>query len=243
MRVILVFWLRVASLSIFIPVCSTAQSVPQLSPPESGSPQLLIPIKASNGKWGYVDKNGSYAIRPQFAHAESFQEGLALVQTTWGVNLMGKTEGVYLFGRVGYIDVSGKFVIGPRFAENARGFSEGVAAFKPGASSWGNAKWGYLDKHGKWAIKPRFEIAGDFSEDLAPVQVSQGKDAAGKEMEPKWGYIDHAGRFVIPPQFYGAMPFKNGIAIVRTQPPPGYRIHPTRCIDKQGKFIAQCPHA
>jgi hypothetical protein len=190
-----------------------------------------------------VDKNGSYAIRPQFAHAESFQEGLALVQTTWGVNLMGKTEGVYLWGRVGYIDVNGKFVIGPRFAENARGFSEGLAAFKPGTSSWGNAKWGYLDKAGKWAMKPRFEIAGDFSEDLAPVQVSQGKDAAGKELEPKWGYIDHAGQFVIPPQFYAAMPFKKGIAIVRTKPPQGYRIHPTRCIDKQGKFIAQCPHA
>jgi hypothetical protein len=190
-----------------------------------------------------VDKNGSYAIRPQFAHAEAFQEGLALVQTTWGVNLLGKTEGVYLFGRVGYIDVSGKYVIGPRFAEHARGFSEGLAAFQPGASSWGNAKWGYLDKVGKWAIKPRFEIATDFSEDLAAVQLSQGKDAAGKELAAKWGYIDHAGQFVIPPEFDGAMPFHNGIAIVRTQAPPGYHIHPKRCIDKQGKFVAPCPPA
>jgi len=97
MRVIVVLWLRVASLAIFIPVCSTAQSVPQPSPPPSASSQL-IPLKASNGKWGYVDKNGSYAIRPQFAHAESFQEGLALVQTTWGVNLMGKAEGVTFGG-------------------------------------------------------------------------------------------------------------------------------------------------
>jgi hypothetical protein len=157
------------------------------------------------------------------------------------MNLLGKTEGVYLFGRVGYIDDAGKFVIGPRFAESARDFSEGLAAFQPGVSSWGNEKWGYLDKTGKWAIKPRFNIATNFSEGLASVQVSNGKKTAGREPDRKWGYVDLTGQFVIPAKFEGAEPFLNGRAVVRTELEPGQRLHPRRCIDRQGNFVDPCP--
>ena len=102
---------------------------------ESPSSQVLVPTKSSNGKWGSQDKYGAYAISPQFVHAEPFHNDLALVFSTWGINLFGKTEGVYLFGRVGYIDRTGKFAIGPLFAEGAGNFSEGLAAFHPGISS------------------------------------------------------------------------------------------------------------
>jgi hypothetical protein len=245
-RGIQVSLLTFASVAGFLSVPGASQTTPQASgpvSPESYSASPLVPSKASNGEWGYQDKSGTYVIPPQFVHAEPFHEGLALVYTTWGMNLLGKTEGVYLFGRVGYIDTTGKFVIGPRYAESARAFSEGLAAFQPGVSSWGNSKWGYLDKAGKWAIKPRFGIATDFSEGLACVQVSQGNGTAGKEPEHKWGYIDHTGEFVIPPQFEGGGPFYNGVAIVRTQLPPGQHIHPRRCIDRQGNFVTPCPPA
>ena len=198
--------------------------------------ELLIPARDSKGKWGYQDRAGTFVIAPQFAHANSFSDGLALVYTTWGMNLLGKTEGVWLFARAGYIDHAGKFVIKPRLVENARDFSEGLAAFEPGASSWGTADWGYLDKTGKWAIKPQFAIAGEFSEGLAPVAVRLGKKTGN---EP-WGYIDHTGKFVIPAQFYRANAFRDGIAVVFTkaeEPPP---LTVRRCIDKQGSFV-KCP--
>src|SRR5438309_10619866 len=61
-----------------------------------------------------------------------------------GVRRAGAAAEPSLFCRL----ISGKFVIKPRCVENAENFSQGLAAFKAGTSSWGTAKWGYLDKEG-----------------------------------------------------------------------------------------------
>ncbi|ECR3642583.1 WG repeat-containing protein, partial [Campylobacter coli] len=53
-----------------------------------------------NGKWGFIDKNGEFAIKPNFDDAWYFREGLAKV----GLN-----------GKYGLIDKSGKIVIEPIF--------------------------------------------------------------------------------------------------------------------------------
>ncbi|PSO79918.1 MAG: hypothetical protein BRC51_06045 [Cyanobacteria bacterium SW_12_48_29] len=39
-------------------------------------------------------------------------------------------------------------------------------------------------------INPQFDYAGEFSEGLAPIKISD-----------KWGYIDKTGEMVINPQF------------------------------------------
>jgi hypothetical protein len=219
---------------------------------ESGTyhipPQFDAAMKFSEGlaavavhkKVGYIDTTGKIVISLQFVHGEPFQEGLALVYTTWGMNIFGRTEGWDLFRRAGYIDHTGKIVIGPRLAENANSFSGGVAAFQPGVATPGKAKWGYLDKTGKWAIKPQFEIATDFSEGLAAVEVSTGKEPGHKEPTYKWGYIEHSGNFAIAPQFFAARPFRNGVAPVSMWDIQGH-LHLRKCIDKQGNFVAPCP--
>lgn len=189
---------------------------------------------------GYIDTTGKMVIAPRFVYGEPFHESLALVYTTWGLNIFGRAEGWDLFRRAGYIDHTGKIVIGPRLAENANSFSEGVAAFQPGVASPGRAKWGYLDKAGNWALKPTFEIASDFSEGLAAVEVSTGKEPGKKEPTYKWGYIDHNGTLVVPPQFFTARAFKDGIAVVSLWDRQGH-LHPRKCIDKRGKFVASCP--
>ena len=197
---------------------------------------------ALHKKVGYIDTTGTMVISPQFVDGEPFQGGLALVYTTWGMNIFG-TEGWDLFRRAGYIDHAGTIVIGPMFVENAKSFSEGVAAFQPGVATPGNAKWGYLDKTGKWAIKPSFEIASDFSEGLAAVEVSVGKEPGQKEPIYKWGYIDHSGNFAIRPEFDGAMPFRNGIAVVSVRSDSPQHLRRPKCIDKQGNAISECPPA
>ncbi|MGI7994039.1 WG repeat-containing protein, partial [Campylobacter coli] len=53
-----------------------------------------------NGKYGFIDRSGKFAIEPKFDSGEYFSEGLA---------------GVKLNGRWGFIDRSGKFVIKPKF--------------------------------------------------------------------------------------------------------------------------------
>jgi len=194
-------------------------------------------------KFGYIDTSGRLVIPLRFADAAPFSEGLALVYTTLGMNLLGKTEGVWLFASAGYIDRTGKFAIEPRLIENAHKFSEGLAAFEPGASSWGTAKWGYLDKTGKWAIKPQFAKAGDFSEGLAPVAIIVDP----KTKREKWGYINQTGKLQIPTQFDGVQGFRQGIAKVffAEKNPKFEHMHRPHgqlwgCIDKAGQVV-NCP--
>lgn len=54
----------------------------------------------SDGKWGYIDKDGDFVIAPRFSHAGKFSEGLASVITPVGS---------------GYINESGEYVIPPKY--------------------------------------------------------------------------------------------------------------------------------
>ena len=56
----------------------------------------------TTGKWGFIDKTGSFVINPQFDFAWSFSDGLAAVRI-----------GDYETGKYGFIDKTGSFVINP----------------------------------------------------------------------------------------------------------------------------------
>lgn len=62
-------------------------------------------------KWGYINKEGQFVIKPRFQKASDFSEGLAAVQVgdKWG-----------------YIDKQGRFVISPQFDFTWK-FSDGLA--------------------------------------------------------------------------------------------------------------------
>jgi len=55
----------------------------------------VVPFRRQFSRWGYMDRNGKIAIRPQFDWAGTFSQGLAVV---------------LLDGRCGRIDKSGKIV-------------------------------------------------------------------------------------------------------------------------------------
>lgn len=71
-----------------------------------------IAYQDTNGKWGYVDKNGQIVIEPQFAKARSFSNGLAAVYdgTAWG-----------------YINTNGMIVIDCQYLDAGYFSSKGVA--------------------------------------------------------------------------------------------------------------------
>lgn len=192
------------------------------------------------GRTGYVDKNGKLAIPLKFEYATAFSEGLAAVR---------------LNGKWGYIDKSGNWVIPPQFGyltnitdgiehplvvvgrveKDAVGY--GAGAFKNGlapvsvSTSKTNYVFYYIDKTGKKMFGSDYEIAGEFSEGLAPVEIGQ-----------KWGYIGVDGRIVIKPQFGGPdrgqagiwetskMVLQDGLAPVRLGDKMGY-------INTAGKLV------
>lgn len=188
---------------------------------ENNSDVELIPFY-SEGKKGYIDKNGETVIEPQFSSANLFSEGLALVRTDSGY---------------GYIDKRGEFVIKPDF-KHALPFSNGLAGvvvenmvpsyinhkgkiqievadakwarsfFEDRAAVLINDKWGFIDRSGNIIIDPQFVEVAYFSNGLCAVIID--------ENERLWAYIDKQGEIVINPQFKTASAFSEDVASVST---------------------------
>lgn len=158
----------------------------------------------------------------------------------------------------GYIDKKGTVVINPQF-EEARYFSEGLAAVRSGGKS------GFISPKGDFVINPQFDTAYSFSEGLAAVVMDHKLgfiDTSGKivinpqfdtdrelsilsffsdglalvKSGQKFGFIDKTGKYVINPQFGFAAPFSEGLALATNSERPGSDAS-FGFIDKTGKFI------
>ncbi len=127
----------------------------------------------------YIDRKGK-AIPGKFHVAKPFSEGLAPVRE-WG--------GTHLWG---FIDTTGKFVsLGPPGVEDARRFSEGLAALRMGGE-WTHAeqrfvgaKWGFVDKTGMMITEYKYDDVADFHDGAAAV-IQDGKTL----------YIDTTGEVI-----------------------------------------------
>ena len=163
--------------------------------------ESLAPVRVG-AKWGYVNKEGQFAIQLQFKGAKMFSDGLAPV--------------TYDGLKWGYLNKAGKLVIQPQFAD-AGSFSEGFAPIAVYRSGYAK-EWGFIDSEAHIVIAPQFYGAEEFHEGLASI------------FEPKrggFGFIDTAGREIIKPQFDGVGRFVGGIAWVSTPKDKGGYIDTT----------------
>lgn len=200
----------------------------------------IIPVK-SGSKYGYVDREGSFLINPQFDRATFF----------WGDMALVISDGLY-----GYIDTKGNYTIPPTYRELTT-FTEGIAwsvkkegfpiainkkgdilfnlkeADKVYSFSNGMARYrivspynekeylyGFINKKGETVIPPTYSDAEDFSEKVAAVANENGD----------YGYINKVGELVINYQFEDAKPFHKGRAVVCSN-------HAYGTIDRDGKYI------
>ena len=94
--------------------------------------------------WEHINQDGQFIIKPQWAYAADFYDGLAAVKTT--------------DGKWGYINTNGQYQIYPKFS-CVWYFSEGLAAVSE--TGYGNncqgGKWGFIDKNGAWVISPTLD--------------------------------------------------------------------------------------
>ena len=88
-----------------------------------------------------------------------------------------------------------------------------------------NDLYGYANAAGEIVITPQYEMAGDFSEGLARVDIE-------REDEIKSGFINEAGTIVIEPLFSDAKDFHEGLAAVQLEEKWGF-------INKSGEVIIQ----
>ena len=156
---------------------------------------MSLDAQGSGFRYGFINRSGKLVIPLQYAGAQNFSQGLAVVRVP------NRQKGH--IGRMGYIDRQGQMVIPARYYL-ADSFAEGLAAVQIKE----NGRWGFIDKQGRQIIASRYDHAWGFSEGLAAV-VQNGKV----------GYIDRRGRMVIaaryePPVVFDGSPcsFFQGLA-------------------------------
>lgn len=124
--------------------------------------------------YGYIDKQGEWAIGPDFSDVAQFE---------------GVYAAVVVDGLIGFIDRKGAFVIEPKFAQRERYYGELAGNFMTEDSlCWvplDGDLIGYIDKSGEVVIEAQFDYADDFKDGLALVYT-------GTHI----GYIDVAGEWV-----------------------------------------------
>jgi hypothetical protein len=179
-----------------------------------------ITKEVAESKWGFIDENGTVAIKPQFEAIGDFSEGLA----------PASYQAPFPFDDSwGYIDRHGDMTIKPQFSKAQR-FSEGLALVECCSIQIGDVfeqvatKMGYIDKTGFWMIHSRvaYFFYDDFAEGLVPFRKNLGK----------WGYMDATGRIVIKPKFSWAGKFSGGLA-------PVLLTDGCAQIDKAGEIVGQ----
>ncbi|MBR5687645.1 MAG: WG repeat-containing protein [Prevotella sp.] len=134
------------------------------------------------GKWGYVNKDGQWVVKPKYDKAYDFSEGMAWViqnnrsgyidkEGNEVVPLIYESGGFFvdglaavrLNGKVGFVNLDGKLVIACKY-ERAWNFKEGMAAVMA------DGKWGYIDKEGEEVVPRIFDDADDFHDGYARVK-------------------------------------------------------------------------
>jgi hypothetical protein len=117
---------------------------------------------AINGRVTYIDRSGR-EIRPSISaeYVSNFSEGMAAVRTG---EIVGGCS-----GKVGYLNTKGDWAIKPQFDE-ARDFSDGLAAVNQGGKCHIGGKWGYIDKDGTLVIPFRYDFVRPFKDGHACVE-------------------------------------------------------------------------
>lgn len=168
--------------------------------------EALAPV-CLDGKWGFIDLTGEFAISASFEAVGCFSEGLARA------SISGK------HGRWGYIDSSGTFVIEPRFDE-AREFKEGRAIARIHDDEREEYEWGYIDRktlkycHEDWCENYQFCRYEDM------LEIGDNINEESEGLRPVchgglYGYQNKQGSWKIEPQFQHAGRFSEGLAVVR----------------------------
>lgn len=150
----------------------------------------LASYRSKSGLFGYMNKQGTSVISPQFIEVAKFSEGMAAVAKRKGNDL-----------RWGYITSEGDMAIQPQF-ENCGMFVNGVALAQDPVTHL----YGYINTKGEWLILPQFIEAQDFSEGLACV----------RNKNDEFLYINISGQvaFEVDITERLAEPFNNGYGVI-----------------------------
>lgn len=175
----------------------------------------LLPFRR-DGRWGFIDGDGTERIKAEYDWVEPFLSGQALVgrgDRTGTINRSGRlvipieydevdefaegTAVVERSGRVGAVDRSGEMVIPMVYTELGE-LSEGLAFVED------HGQMGYVNARGEMVISPAYGTASTFRNGRAVV--------GGQGLS---GVIDRTGQLVLPVEYDWVEGFEQGVSRVR----------------------------
>ncbi len=118
-----------------------------------GDNGLVAAQQTEDGLTGYVNSKGNWVIQPIYEDAESFRDGMAIIE-------LGDKEGV--------IDANGEFLIPPTY-DRLMSVGSNMVAYRL------NNKWGVLDKKGKVLIAPVYDGLGTMVDNNLLPAAQNGK--------------------------------------------------------------------
>lgn len=138
-------------------------------------------------KWGYIDIDNNFVIKPKYKSAQPFREGKAAVSVCKE--------------NYGFINKEGEEIIPCIFTGAMPHFSEGLCSIMKDKKS----NYGYINDKGNEAIPFDFSCACDFSEGFATIKFKKNR---------KYGFIDMNGRNIVYSKFQHISNFEGGLAEV-----------------------------
>ncbi len=128
----------------------------ELEESEDVSDVVEVPLERTRKLWGYIDRSGEFVVEPTFVNANSFEDGVAVVETLDGYQ---------------FIDVNGTDITPDAIKDLSwiGAFSEGLAPAS--CFEWPTSQTqGYINMKGEWVIAPQFMVAGPFNSGRACVE-------------------------------------------------------------------------
>lgn len=194
----------VALVSLMLSSCESEQS--PLTDNTKLWPAFTYNLQTGETKYGFINKNGDWAIQPTYDGVTTFSNGVAVVV------VYNETTDEYTYS---YIDKKGNMK--GSFADADQHYC-GLAR-----ASYDGSIFGFVDASADFKINPLYEAVNNFSDDLALYYDAINKD---------WGYLNTKGEVVIPAiklAMYDALSsFSEGLARVRIEDKYGF-------IDKNAK--------
>lgn len=147
-------------------------------------------VKTVKGtKWGYINKNGEFEVRPIFDYAMEFQEnGLAVVEKN---NLYG------------IINDAKKYVLKPKYY-SITDFSQGRAIVND------EKGYGVINEKGKRLTTKPYQFMGMYHDNRALFAITVDNNYL-------YGYVNLEGKEAIPAQYKSAGDFENNQSVVETK--------------------------
>lgn len=209
-------------------------------------------VSIDDKKYGVIDKEGNWVIKPKFNIIGNFVDGVARAmpcgtnRSKYGLidkegNWVAEPKYLYLHslgdgivaventnGYISLMTTTGELVTEPRF-NHIGNFNNGVA---PACEKF---LWGYINTKGEWVVEPKYHKTHDFSEGRAVIEefipnlpyMQPGRMVAR-------GIINDKFEIVVEPKYRELGDFEDGYAHVQTFEAWGKH---SNYIDKSGNLF------